>query len=144
MRIAFNTARTAVTISMPGYVHKMLTSFRPQFFDKAHRPAQTPGRYIVTVYGQKTPQLTSVDDSPRLPPESITELQAIIGTLLYYARAVDPSLLPISNELASKQAQPTAAVMNAAWVDVGSPGRKCNRQRNEPWIVVDMRHRRTR
>jgi hypothetical protein len=114
MNIAFNTARTAVTISMPGYVHKMLTRFRPQFLDKAHRPAQTPGRYTVPVYGKKSPQLTSVDDAPRLPSESITELQAIIGTLLYYARAVDPSLLPISNELASKQTQPTTAVMNAA------------------------------
>ena len=92
----------------------MLTRFRPQYLDTKHRPAQTPGRHIVPVYGRKSPQLTSVDNSPRLPPESITELQAIIGTLLYYARAVDPSLLPISNELASKQAQPTTAVMNAA------------------------------
>jgi hypothetical protein len=114
MNIAFNTARTAVTISMPGYVHKMLTRFRPQYLETTHRPAQTPGRHIAPVYGRKSPQLTSVDNSPRLPPESITELQAIIGTLLYYARAVDPSLLPISNELASKQAQPTTAVMNAA------------------------------
>jgi hypothetical protein len=95
MNIAFNRTRTAVTISMPGYVHKMLTRFRSQFLDPAHRPAQTPGRYIVPVYGRKSPQLTSFDDSPRLPPESITELQAIIGILLYYARAVDPSLLPI-------------------------------------------------
>jgi hypothetical protein len=63
---------------MPGYVHKMLTRFRPQFLDPAHRPAQTPGRYITPVYGRKSPQLTSVDDSPRLPPESVTELQAII------------------------------------------------------------------
>jgi hypothetical protein len=38
MNITFNTARIAVTISMPGYVHKMLTRFRPQFLEKAHRP----------------------------------------------------------------------------------------------------------
>ncbi len=44
MKIAFNTARTAVTISMPGYVQKMLTRFRPQFLDKAHHAARTPGR----------------------------------------------------------------------------------------------------
>jgi hypothetical protein len=98
---------------MPGYVQKMLTCFRPQFLDTAHRPTRTPGRYIAPIYGQKSSQLTTVDNSPRLPPESVTELQAIIGTLLYYARAVDPSLLPIANELASKQTQPTAAVMHA-------------------------------
>jgi hypothetical protein len=92
MNIAFNRTRTAVTISMPGYVHKMLTRFRPQFLDPAHRPAQTPGRYIVPVYGRKLPQLTSVDDSPRLPPESITELQAIIGTLSTILRACRGSI----------------------------------------------------
>jgi hypothetical protein len=81
----------------------MFTRFRPHYLDTAHRPARTPGRYIAPVF-----------NSPRLPPESVTELQAIIGTLLHYARAVDPSLLPIANELASKQAQPTAAVMHAA------------------------------
>ncbi len=94
MNIAFNRTHTAVTISIPGYVHKMLTRFRPQFLDPAHRPARTPGRYIAPVYGRKSPQLTSFEDSPRLPPESITELQAIIGTLLYYARAVDPLYCP--------------------------------------------------
>jgi hypothetical protein len=41
-------------------------------------------------------------------------LQAIIGTLLYYARAVDPTLLIISNELASQQAQPTQRILKAA------------------------------
>jgi hypothetical protein len=32
-------------------VQKMLTRFRPQFLDKAHRPARTPGRYIAPIYG---------------------------------------------------------------------------------------------
>jgi hypothetical protein len=77
-------------------------------------PPERLARYITPIYGQKSAQLTSVDESPRLPASSVTELQAIIGTLLYYARAVDPWLLPIANELASKQAQPTTAVMNTA------------------------------
>jgi hypothetical protein len=59
MNIAFNTARTAVTISMPGCVQKMLTRFRPQYLDTTHRPARMPGRYIALVYDQKSPQLTS-------------------------------------------------------------------------------------
>jgi hypothetical protein len=78
------------------------------------RPARSPGRYIAPIYGQKSPQLTSVDESPRLLAASVTELQAIIGTLLHCARAVGPSLLPIANEFASKQEQLTTAVMNAA------------------------------
>jgi hypothetical protein len=41
-------------------------------------------------------------------------IQAIVGTILYYARAVDPTLLPIANEIASQQAVPTQAVLKAA------------------------------
>ena len=114
MNIAFNTQRTAVTLSMPGYVSKMLTRFRPQYLNPSHRPAYTPGRYIAPIYGNKSPQTTTHDTSSTLDATQRTELQAIIGTLLYYARAVDPSLLPIANELASKQARPTIQVMRAA------------------------------
>ncbi len=41
-------------------------------------------------------------------------MQAIVGTILYYAGAVDPTLLPIANEIASQQAAPTQAVLKAA------------------------------
>jgi hypothetical protein len=81
MNIVFNARRTAVTISMPGYVQKMLTRFRPHYLHKDHRPARTPGRYnIARVYGQKSPQLTTIDNSPRLPPESVTELLIVYLT----------------------------------------------------------------
>jgi hypothetical protein len=45
MKVSFNGARTAVTISMPGYVNKMLTRFRLHFLHASHRPARTPGKY---------------------------------------------------------------------------------------------------
>ena len=114
MKISFNTDRSAVTISMPDYVTKMLTRFRPQYLVPSHRPALTPGRYIAPIYGLRSPQLTTIDDSELLQPHAVTELQAIVGTLLYYARAVDPSLLPIANEIASRQAHPTTQVLHAA------------------------------
>jgi hypothetical protein len=59
-------------------------------------------------------QVTFIDKTEKLNPTLITELQAIIGMLLYYARAVDPTLLTISNELASQQAQPTQRILKAA------------------------------
>jgi hypothetical protein len=52
--------------------------------------------------------------SPPLSPSQKTELQAIVGTILHYARAVDPTLLPIANELASQQATPTTKALTAA------------------------------
>jgi hypothetical protein len=109
MNIAFNAARIAVTISMPGYVQKMLTRFRPQFLI---RQGTSPGPHAWSLHRSRLGVF--LDDSPRLPAEAVTELQAIVGTLLYYTRAVDPSLLPIANELVSKQAQPNTAIMNTA------------------------------
>ena len=97
---------------MPGYVKKMLQRFRPQYLLPGHRPPRTPGVYIAPSFSKK-PQTIFIDRSEKLSPTLITELQAIIGTLLYYARAVDPTLLPIANELASQQASATRRILNA-------------------------------
>jgi hypothetical protein len=59
-------------------------------------------------------QLVQEDNSPFLTPTQRTEIQAIVGTLLYYARAVDPSLLLIANEIASQQTNPAQKVPTAA------------------------------
>ena len=39
----------------------------------------------------------------------MTRVQAINGTFLYYARAVDPCMLPALNEIQSQQAKPMQA-----------------------------------
>jgi len=91
----------------------MLQRFRPQYLLPGHRPPKTPGVYIVPSFSKK-PQTIFIDRSEKLSPTLVTELQAIIGTLLYYARAVDPTLLPIANELASQQANATRRILNAA------------------------------
>jgi hypothetical protein len=62
----------------------------------------------------ETPQTVFIDKSEKLSPALITKLQAIIGTLLYYANAADPTLLPIANELASQQANATRRILTAA------------------------------
>jgi hypothetical protein len=113
MAIKFDRINKTVSISMPGYVKKMLQRFRPQFLLPGHRPPRTPGIYIAPTFSKK-PQTIFIDRTEKLSPVLITELQAIIGTLLYYARAVDPTLLPIANELASQQANATRRILNAA------------------------------
>jgi hypothetical protein len=101
-----------VTLSMPGYIEKMLKRFRLDYLHPSHRPSRTPGKYTIPVY--RCIQHVEIDDSPSLSPSQKSELQAIVGTILYYARAVDPTLLPIANELASQQATPTTKVLTAA------------------------------
>jgi hypothetical protein len=110
MNISFGPDR--VTLSMPGYIDKALQRFRPHYLLPTHRAAATPGKYHAAIYPRI--QLVKEDKSPLLTPTQRTEIQAIVGTLLYYARAVDPSLLPIANEIASQQANPTQKVLTAA------------------------------
>jgi hypothetical protein len=110
MKISFTPA--SVSLFMSEYITKALQRFRPQYLLPTHRAAATPGKYHAAIYPRI--QLVKEDLSPLLTPTQRTEIQAIVGTLLYYARAVDPSLLPIANEIASQQANPTQEVLTAA------------------------------
>ncbi len=98
---------------MPEYTTKMLTGFRPHYLNPGHRAAKTPGIYIPPSYGQKEPQLAEVDSSALLSPAHKLEIQGVVWTVLYYARAVDPTLLPVANKIASQQANPTIKVLQA-------------------------------
>ena len=53
------------------------------------------------------------DITPLLQTDNITKLQKIIGAVLYYARAVDGTLVTTLNELASAQSKGTQATMQA-------------------------------
>ena len=42
-----------------------------------------------------------------LDEEATKQVQAISGTFIYYAHAVDPTILPALNEISNRQAKPT-------------------------------------
>ena len=50
---------------------------------------------------------TAPDTPPALPPDCITRIQKIIGTLLYYRRTVDSTILPYLGSLETAQSKPT-------------------------------------
>jgi hypothetical protein len=60
------------------------------------------------VYGAKAQYVEDDNNSPALSAKDITKLQQLTGTLLYYARAVDPTLIMPINVLASEQTKATA------------------------------------
>ena len=105
----FDATRHTVTLSMPGYIEKVLTRFVP---DLSHC-AETPALYIPPIYGAKV-QSPHTDTSPLLSPAEKTRIQAIVDSLLFYARGVDPTILPAVNMVASLQANPTQYVAAAA------------------------------
>jgi len=98
-----------VEISMPDYVPKALAKFK---HPPPRLPQHAPHAWTAPVYGQKT-QYASEDCSPLLDEDETTRVQAISGTFLYYARAVDPTILPALNEISNQQSKPTEKTAKA-------------------------------
>ncbi len=69
--------------------------------------ATTPAVYQAPNYKSAPSQTAIVDGTPLATPEQQHELQVVVGTLLYYARTVDPAILTAVHELGSVQAKPT-------------------------------------
>ena len=86
---------------MPGYVESALKRFGVTL---ASEGTHSPLAYHAIIHG---PQMESFDTSPRLGPDKVKRIQQIIGVFLYYARAVDESMLCALNKLASRQSNPT-------------------------------------
>ncbi len=94
-----------VDISMPGYIHKLLTRLA---HPPPRRPRHAPHAWAQPVFGRHIQSGTPSDTSPMLPTGDIKTIQSIVGALLYYTRAVDPSMYPALNEISTNQSQPTA------------------------------------
>ena len=54
------------------------------------------------------------DTSPHLLPKGIKYVQSVVGTFLYYARAIDCTMLPALAQIATQQAQPTQRTLKSA------------------------------
>ena len=94
------TAQIIISISMPGYIARVLDRF--QDWAGTCR-ANTPGVYRPPKCGAKE-QHVAIDDTAPLSAQDTTTLQAITGSLLYYARAVDLTMLTATNTIGSRQA----------------------------------------
>jgi hypothetical protein len=77
-------------ISMPGYIKKLLLKYKHRMPTK---PQHCPYAPAPKQYGAKVQTPLPVDISPKLSPKEIKEIQRVIGSILYYARAVDITVL---------------------------------------------------
>jgi hypothetical protein len=84
---------------MPGYVSNVLSKFQ---HDAPKHPQHTPSRYVTPVYGAKT-QYATKDETPPLTATQCLTLQKVTGSVLYYARAVDLTVLIPLNDIATEQ-----------------------------------------
>ena len=71
------------------------------------RAQYVPHQWTRPNYGETKQLATPLDTSPPIPEELKRRIQQIIGTFLYYARAVNCTILPALNTLAEQQLNPT-------------------------------------
>ena len=103
-------ART-LDISMPGYIKKLLQKYKHRM---PTRPQHCPYSPAPKQYGAKAQSPLPIDISPKLLPDEIKEIQHVIGSILYYARAVDITVLMALSSIAIEQSKGTTNTMEKA------------------------------
>jgi Reverse transcriptase (RNA-dependent DNA polymerase) len=104
MHLNWDYPNQHVDISMPGYVAKALQRFE---HTSPNKPQHAPHASQTPNYGAKTQETVAPDTSPLLTPDRVTRLQQIVGSFLYYARAIDSSMLVALGTLAAAQTKAT-------------------------------------
>jgi hypothetical protein len=104
LTLQWDYSKRTVDISMPGYVRNALHKFQHPI---PHRRQDAPHSWNEPNYGARVQYADQHDDTPTLPQQSVTLVQRIAGTFLYYAMAVDPTMLVALGSIASTQAKAT-------------------------------------
>jgi hypothetical protein len=103
MTLKWDYKNRTCNISMPGYASNVLSKFQ---HDAPKHPQHTPSRYVTPVYGAKT-QYATKDETPPLTAQQCLTIQKVTGSVLYYAKAVDPTVLMPLNDIATEQTKAT-------------------------------------
>ena len=75
-----------------------------------------PHQHAVPVYGAKIQYSKLADPSPKLCDKDEKFIQQVTGTFLYYARAVDATMLLAFGAIVSDQASPTEETMRTTLI----------------------------
>jgi hypothetical protein len=103
MTLKWDYKNRTCDIFMPGYVSNVLSKFQ---HDARKHWQHTPSRYATPVYGAKT-QYATIDETPPLTSKQCLTIQKVTGSVLYYARAVDPTVLMPLNNITKEQTKAT-------------------------------------
>ena len=109
IHLDWNYKLRELVLSMPGYVKKALLQFEHEI-PKKHQYA--PSKYTPPEYGKKV-QMATIDDSDPMNKEQIKKLEQVCGKFLYYARAVDDTMLHALNDLATQKNDGTQKTVEA-------------------------------
>ncbi len=95
---------------MPGYIEWALLRFQHPY---PKCPEHAPHAWQCPTYGTKIQYCPDPDTTTLLHAANRQCVQEVIGVLLYYACAVDPTMLVALSTLASQQAVGTQATLHA-------------------------------
>ena len=109
INLKWNYNKRTVRLSMDGYVRQALMELE---HEAPNAPHHSPSRYTLPKYGSRV-QYAKVDESAVLTKDKVTFVQRAIGKLLYYARAVDPTMLHAINDISLSAAKGTEATLDA-------------------------------
>jgi hypothetical protein len=106
--LKWNYAKRHVDLAIVKYVMKQMTKYghvvplKPQHCPYSPNPIK---------YGKDNQAPSPLDDSPLLDAAGKKRVLQIVGSFLYYARAVDPTVLMALSEISSQQSAPTENTM---------------------------------
>ena len=89
---------------MPTYIARALKKFQ---HPTPLRAQHSPHTWNKPAYGNKIQYAIQNEHEDKLDQKGKQRIYSIVGTFLYYARAVDPTILPALNDIATVQAAPT-------------------------------------
>jgi hypothetical protein len=104
LTLDWNYQDRTVDLYMPGYIKATLHKYQ---HPAPARPEHSPNTWNPPIYGAKTQFVSDPKPSPAISDKDVNKLQQLTGTLLYYARAGDPTLTMPINVLASEQSNAT-------------------------------------
>ena len=87
---------------MPEYLQTALLKFQ---HPTPKRPQHAPHSWAKPTYCVQVQYAQDDDSSPLLPAKTINIMQQIVGTLLYYSIAVDPTMLTALGSITAQQSK---------------------------------------
>ena len=104
MTLDWDYPNKRVETSMPKYLPDLLQKIN---HPTPKRPVDNPSRYTPPIYGKSAQELQHKKPPPPATKEDIKKIMMAVGSLLYYGRASDPTLLHGLNDIASEQSAAT-------------------------------------
>ena len=98
-----------VDISMPGYIEKKMQEYDHVVPTQFQRCQYSPEP---KQFGSKAQTSLPTNESPKLDAKDIKRIQQIVGSILYYARAVDMTVLAALSTITINQMKATQQMMD--------------------------------